>query len=100
MSAGAVPSGWPAGPAGCGSCVLRNATVHRPQPLPPMDPFALFPTALWDMSLASAAAGATVHCALPLLAGAQAAFCVAVMLTLIPAAVSQLPVRSAAAADL
>lgn len=49
------------------------------------------------MSLASAAGGATVHWALPLLAGTQAAFCVAVMLTLIPAAVSQLPVRSAAA---
>ena len=53
--------------------------------------------ALWDMSLRSAVQGTAVHWSLPLLAGAQAVFSVAVMLTVVPAVISQMPVRSAPA---
>ncbi|KAI7845019.1 hypothetical protein COHA_001385 [Chlorella ohadii] len=52
---------------------------------------------LWDISLRSAVQGAAVHWSLPLLAGAQAVFSVAVMLTVVPAVISQMPVRSAPA---
>ncbi|PRW56828.1 NUDIX hydrolase [Chlorella sorokiniana] len=52
---------------------------------------------LWDMSLLTAVRGAAVHWSLPVMAGAQAAFSAAVMLSVVPAVVSQLPVRSAEA---
>lgn len=52
------------------------------------------PAGLWDMTLLASVRGAAVHWSLPLLAGLQGVFSLAVVLTIVPTLVSQLPVRS------
>lgn len=46
------------------------------------------------MTLLASVRGAAVHWSLPLLAGLQGVFSLAVVLTIVPTLVSQLPVRS------
>ena len=70
--------------------------MHSPTMMPLIQTCLLprLAAGLWDMSLLAAVRGEAVHWSLPLVVGAQGFCSLAIMLSVIPAVISQLPVHS------